>query len=148
MMAGDRFRSYNFTLIFEREIICSFVECSGLSGKIDVIAYREGGANQQIRQLPGQVCYQPVILRYENSQSTELWEWCQDTRGGDSLRRNLSVTMLENDGTTETFRWNFSGAWVSAWPAASADPITGEITVETMSIIYDRMERVRLVEAQ
>ena len=141
-MAGDRLRSDNYTLIFEREIVCSFVECSGLGAKVDVIAYREGGTNQQIRQLPGQVRYQTMIFRYGNSQSTELWEWCQETRGGDSLRRNLSVTILENDSTIETFRWNLSGAWVSAWRAPSADSITGEIAVETMSAIYDRVERV------
>jgi phage tail-like protein len=140
-MADEPYRAFNFTLLIEGVESGQFVECAGLSAEVDVIAYREGGANQQIRHLPGQVRFQPLELRYGLSRSRELWDWFSQTLSGETERRNVSVVMFENDGHTEAFRWNLFEAWVSRWKAAQLNATVGEVAIDSMTIVYDRLER-------
>lgn len=140
-MADEPYRAFNFTLLIEGVESGHFVECSGLGAEVDVIAYREGGANQQIRHLPGQVRFQPLELHYGLSRSRELWDWFTRTLSGEAERRNVSVVMFENDGHTEAFRWNLFNAWVSRWKAARLDASVGEVAIDSMTIVYDRLER-------
>ena len=140
-MADDVYRAFNFTLLIEGVESGHFVECSGLGAEVDVIGYREGGANQQIRHLPGQIRYQPLELRYGLSQSRELWDWFDGTLNGETERRNVSVVVFENDGRTEALRWNLFSAWVAGWKAARLDATANEVAIERMTLVYDRLER-------
>ena len=140
-MADDPYRAFNFTLLIEGVESGHFVECSGLGAEVDVIAYREGGANQQIRHMPGQVRFQPLELRYGLSQSRELWDWFGQTLNGETEKRNISVVMFQNDGRTEAFRWNLYSAWISGWKAAQLDASADEVAIDSMTIVYDRLER-------
>lgn len=140
-MAVDPYRAFNFQLLIDSVAAASFVECSGLGASVDVIAYREGGANQTIRHLPGQLHYQPMTLRYGLTKSRDLWNWFSDASAGNFTRRNISVVMFENNGATEAIRWNLFDAWISGWQAARLDAIAGEAAIETMTVVYDRVER-------
>lgn len=140
-MPTDPYRGFHFNLIIEGVSAGHFVECDGLGTDIDVIAYREGGANSEIRHLPGQTRYRPMTLRYGLTQSSELWDWFQSLQGGEPQRRNISVVLFDNDGTTEALRWNLFNAWVSGWRAAPLDANRSEVAIETMTIVYDRLER-------
>lgn len=139
-MADDPYRAFNFSLLIEGVGDARFVECSGLGADIDVIAYREGGG-RQIRHLPGQVRNRPMILRYGVTRSREMWTWFEAASSGNPDRRNLSLLMFENDGVTEALRWNLFDAWVSGWRAATLDAATGEVAIESMTLVYDRVDR-------
>ena len=140
-VAEDPYRAYNITLLIEGEKAAQFLEASGLGVDVDVIEYREGGAEGEIRELPGQVRYQPLELRYGISQSTVLWDWLSSALTGDQERRAVSIVMLDNDDLTEAFRWTLTDAWVVSWQAAHLDAATGELAIESMTIVYDGLER-------
>ena len=140
-MAEDPYRAFNFALLIEGVNAGGFVECNGLGADVDVIAYREAGANQGIRHLPGQVRFRPLTLRYGLTRSREIWNWFQGAVTGEPERRNISVVMFESDGATEAFRWNLYDAWVSAWRGAKLDAATNEAAIDSVTIVYDRVER-------
>lgn len=140
-MADDPYRSYHFGLILDGGVAASFVECSGLGSEIDVIAYREGGARQTVRHLPGQTRMTPMTLRYGVTRSTDVWDWFQTAARGAVERRDISIVLFEQDGVSEAVRWNLHNAWISKWQAARLDAATSEVAIESVTVIYDRVER-------
>lgn len=140
-MSTDPYRAYNFQLLLDGELVAGFVECSGLGADIPTIDYREGGSGHTVRHLPGRVRYQPATLRHGISRSRQLWDWFQGSIAGTPARRDVSLLMLDNDGITPAFRWNLFDAWVSQWKAAALEANSNEIAIETLTIVYDRLER-------
>lgn len=140
-MAVDPYRSFHFAVEIAGVEAGRFVECSGIGADVEVIAYREGGAGQQVRHLPGQTQMQPVTLRFGLTQSRAMWDWMQAQLQGDLQRRAVSVIVFENDGQTEAMRWNLFDAWIAGWRAAKLDAGANEVAIESMTLVYDRVER-------
>ncbi len=141
MTAQEPLRSFNFSLEIGDLEVGRFIECSGLGAEVEVIAYREGGANMHTRHLPGQTRYSPVTLRYGLTANPALWTWFQESMTGTPTRRNISLIMHSNDGKGEAFRWNLIDAWVSSWKAAQLDASVSDVAVDTLTLVYDRLER-------
>ncbi len=137
----DPFRSYNFKLDIGGVTEAHFTECSGLGVKVTSIAYREAGNNQVVRHIPGPVDYAAVTLRYGLTTSRELWDWLQSAAQGRVERKNVSILMLDSQGTTEVMRWNLIDAWPSEWHGASLDALAREVAIESMTLVYDTLER-------
>jgi phage tail-like protein len=136
----DPFRAYNFKLNIQGVNQGHFTECTGLGTKIQSIAYREAGANEVIRRLPGQVDYGDVTLRYGLTTSIEMWQWFLSAVKGLVQRRDISVIMLDDTGQ-EALRWNLSRAWVSEWRGAPLNAMGSEVAIETMVLVFEGMER-------
>lgn len=137
----DPYRAYSFKLEIQGVTEGHFTECSGMQATVENIKYREGGAGQIVRHLPGYVDYAPVSLRYGLTSSRELWDWFQTVARGKIERRNVSILMLEADGVTEALRWNLVNAWPSQWNGAALDALAQEAAVETVTIVFDSIER-------
>jgi len=89
MPAVDPYRAYNFKLEIQGVVEGHFTECDGLSVKVHSLAYREGGASQVTRRLPGPVEYSDVTLRYGLTASRELWDWFMSAVKGAVERKNV-----------------------------------------------------------
>ena len=137
----DPFRSYNFKLDIGGVTEAHFTECSGLGVKVTSIAYREAGNNQVVRHSPGPVDYAAVTLRYGLTSSRKLWDWLQSAAQGRVERKNVSILMLDSQGTSEVMRWNLIDAWPSEWHSASLDALSREVAIESMTLVYDTLER-------
>lgn len=137
----DPYRGFNFKLEIQGVTEGHFAECSGLGVKVDVISYREGGNHQLTHRIPGAVEYDGVTLRYGLTKSTELWEWLQKVVQGRVDRRNVSVVMLEPDGSTEGLRWNLINAWPCRWQGAPLDAAGSELAIESMTLVFEALER-------
>jgi phage tail-like protein len=140
-MSEDPYRAYNFKLEIEGVTQGHFTECSGLGAKVEAIRYREAGNSQVVNHIPGFVEYTPVTLRYGLTDSQELWNWFMSAARGQVERRNISLVLLDADGTTEVARWNLNNAWVSEWQAAPLDALRHEIAIESMVIVCDTVQR-------
>ena len=140
-MNPDPYRAYNFNLLIEGLTVGGFLEVSGPAADVDVIAYREGGAGSRIRHLPGQVSYTPLVLRYGVTRERTLWDWFESTEAGVVERRNVSLVQYDNDGSSEAFRWNLYAAWPSRFVVAPLDGALNEIAIESVTLVYDRLER-------
>jgi phage tail-like protein len=136
----DPYRAYNFKLVVQGVVQGHFTRVDGLGMKIDRILYRAGGENSTVRVIPGQVEYSVVTVRFGLTDSTELLRWLFAAADGRVERRNVSLAMLDDAGSTEVRRWNLIGAWPCEWYGAPLDALGKELAIETLSLAYDRLE--------
>lgn len=137
----DPYRGYNFKVLVQGVGDGHFTECSGLGVKVQSIAYREAGAGPVIHRLPGQVEYGEVTLRYGLTSSLELWQWFLSAVEGRVERRSVSIVMVDDDGVTEVLRWSLINAWVTEWRGALLDALGREAAIESMTLVFERLER-------
>lgn len=137
----DPYRGYNFKLEIQGVTEAHFTECSGLGAKVHAIQYREAGAGQVVRQLPGPVEYGGVTLRYGLTASAELWEWFMSAVQGKVERKNVSIVMLDDDGVTPVLQWNLFDAWPAEWRGAPLDAMGREAAIESLTMVFERLER-------
>ena len=140
-MATDPYRSYNFKLQISGIDEGHFTECSGLSVRIESIAYREAGNNQIVRHIPGPVDYSAVTLRYGVTSSRSLWDWLMKAVKGEVERRNVSIILLDSAGSNEVMRWNLTDAWPSEWQGAGLNTTDRAIAIESLTLTFDGLER-------
>ncbi len=137
----DPYRAYNFKLLIEGVTEGHFTECNGLGIKVDAIKYREAGNSQVVRRIPGQVEYADVTLRYGLTTSVDLWKWFMTGVNGNVQRKNISILMLDSEGATEVMRWDLIDAWPSEWRGAILDALTHEVAIESLTLVFETMER-------
>jgi phage tail-like protein len=137
----DPYRAYNFKLEIQGITEGHFTECSGLDIRVAAIDYREGGNSQIVHRLPGRVEYGDIVLRYGLTESRDLWDWFMTAVKGSVERRNVSIIMLDPDGSTEALRWNLVNAWPSHWRGAILDAMTQEAAIESITLVFDTLER-------
>src|SRR5574338_935733 len=136
---ADPYRNYNFKLDINGVSQGHFTECSGMTVKIEALQYREGGNAQVVRQIPGQVQYTPVTLRYGLTNSAELWEWLMTAVEGKGVRKNVSIIMMEADGTTDAMYWVLENAWPSEWRGAALNALGHEMAIESLTLHYETL---------
>lgn len=137
----DPYRAYNFKLVIQGVGEGHFTECSGLGVRVNVIRYREGGNNQVIHCIPGQVQYADVTLRYGLTASRELWDWMLTGVNGNVERRNVSILMLDSAGALEVMRWDLIDAWPSEWRGTVLDALTHEVAIESLTLVFEQLQR-------
>jgi phage tail-like protein len=136
----DPFRAYNFKLEILGITEGHFTECGGLEARVDVIQYRQGGINQVVHRLPGQVDYGPITLRYGVTESTDLWKWFMSSVEGKVDRKPVSIVLMDIDGVTEKMRWNLINAWPSEWRGAPLDALGKEAAIESLTLVYEELK--------
>lgn len=140
-MANDPYRAYNFKLDISGVTEGHFTECSGLSVRVESIPYREAGNRQIVRHIPGPVEYASITLRYGVTSSRELWEWLEKTVKGDVDRKNVSIILLDSQGSDEVMRWNLIDAWPSEWQGAALNATDRSLAIESLTLVFDAFER-------
>jgi phage tail-like protein len=60
---------------------------------------------------------------------------------GKVQRKNISVVLLDSDGTTEVLRWNLVNAWVTEWRGAVLDAQSHEVAIETLTLVCETLDR-------
>jgi phage tail-like protein len=138
----DPYTSIHFAIDVNGVTEARFVECSGLSVEVEAIKYREAGANQIVRRLPGRLEYADLVLRYGLTSSVQLWQWMEAAIAGTIERRNVSIVMYGHDGATEVMRWNLRNAWPRAWRGAELDAMGSRVAIENLTLVFEEFERV------
>ena len=137
---SEMYRNFNFLLQINNAEV-RFTECFGLGMRIHPIRYRESGAGQVVRSLPGPVEYSEVTLRYGLSDSRDLWTWLMNAARGTVVRQNISIVTLDNGGATERMRWNLLGAWPCQWSGVPFDALGREAAIEELHLAFDTLDR-------
>jgi phage tail-like protein len=137
----DLYRNYNFMLSSREMGEVRFTECFGLGVRILPVRYRESGAGQIVRTLPGPVEYAEVTLRYGLTKTPALWDWLKEVLAGGTPRRNISIAMLDVKGTVEVLRWNLDNAWPCEWSGVAFDALGREVAIEELKLSFDSLTR-------
>ena len=136
----DPYLNYRFLIEVDSVVKAGFTECSGLSSKIDVVQYREGGDQMSVRKLPGQTNYPDVTLKWGLTDSNELYEWHLNAIQGNVVRKNCSIIILGDD-REEKVRWNLAAAWPNAWTGPSLNAKGSDVAIEQMTLTCESVER-------
>ena len=136
----DPYRAYNFLVEIDGITRAGFRECSGLDTSQDPIDYREGNESLTTRRLPGLVTYTNISLKWGTSDDSDLWTWRKQVMDGKVERKNGSIVLLDDTGQ-EVSRWNFFEGWPTRWTGPSFNATSSEVSIETLEIVHERIER-------
>ena len=142
-MAVQRDNPYaNFNFLVDigigEEIQFSEVEIP--AAEVDVIEYREGADRiSSSRRLPGRARYGNVVLRRGISGRLELWEWFKAIRDGQILRRDVTVTLLDEQ-RQQVHRWLLRDAWPTKYDASDLNAKGNEAVIETLELAVEGIE--------
>lgn len=140
----DPFLNYNFTVEIDGIQRAGFRECSGLDATIATVAYREG--NEKVftsRQMPGQVTYPHITLKWGMTADHEFYDWAKkfiDGKGTISERKNFSIVLMDTAGE-EKVRWNGVFGWIAKWSGASFNATASDVAVESVEIVHEGISR-------
>jgi len=115
-----------------------FTECSGLQGEVDVLSYEEGGCNNYIHKLPGRAKFSNITLKKGVSFDDELWLWFQGVVEGVIVRKNISVLLMDSDGSTVK-RWNLFNAYPVKYVSPPMATSKNEVIIETIELAHEGM---------
>ncbi len=142
-MAVKRDNPYlNFNFIVDIGIgdELGFSEAEVPSGEIEVIEYREGADRvNTARKLPGLAKYPNVTLKRGITGSTDLFEWWKSVRDGQVVRRNVTITLLDEQRQA-VYRWLLRNAWPVKIEGPTLNASGNEVAIETLELAHEGLE--------
>ena len=142
-MAVQRDNPYaNFNFVVDaglgEEIAFAEVELPG--AEIETIEYREGADRTNAsRKLPGRVRYGNLVLRRGVSGNLALWEWFKAAREGEIVRRDVTVTLL-NEKREPVQQWRFRDAWPTKYDPSDLNAKGNEVVIELLELAVEAVE--------
>lgn len=175
-LATDPIRNFKFVVTFEpidgdktwsdpKLSAMGFVSVSGLSASIESIAYREGGYNTNVHQLPGQTSFTPItfskgIMLGQNANQNwfrrifALGATPDGLGAGSGFRCNTTIKVLSHpnpggyaaDGTTVAadpgsqhvaMEFKVYNCWITALSYGNLDAGANALMVEEMTMVHE-----------
>lgn len=129
-----------FTVEVLGKTLGTFGEIRGLEATVEMLEYREGGINDVVHRLPGQITYPNVILANGlTSQAVE--EWFAQTNLG-AQRHTMTVTFLDADGMAVR-AWSFTEAFPIRWTGPVLSAGTTEVAAEELEVAHAGMTTMK-----
>lgn len=130
---------YKFGIEIEGILSGWFTECSGLNIERKVESYKEGGVNDYVHKLPGQIEYSNVTLK-RGLIGEELWKWFQKGLFDASVERcNITISLFSND-RKEIKRWNLQKAYPVKWQGPDFKIDSTQVAIETVELAHHGMQ--------
>ncbi len=131
------YANYNFVVDIGQGDQVGFSEAELPAGEIEVIEYREGNDKvSSARKLPGRVSYPNVVLERGLAGGMELFEWWKSVRDGSPDRRNVSITLLDEQ-RNPVQRWQLRNAWPTKFHSSPLNALGNEIVIETLELAHE-----------
>jgi phage tail-like protein len=142
---GDGFkRDYHASLLWKIEIeglaVADFQAVTLPTAEVAVIEYNTGGSKSPSKR-PGVVKWSNITLKRGYGHNTILQEWIANISKGVQDRRSISVIQEKEEGN-EIGRWNLFNCWPCKWSIGEMAGGKNEVTVESIEMVVERMERV------
>jgi phage tail-like protein len=172
-LMSDPVRNFKFLVTFnptadwtkgDKPMKMGFVSLSGLSVTTEPIAYREGGYNTNVHQIPGQSAFTPItlskgVLLGQDSNA----KWMKrlfsvltpslTTGVGQGFRTDLDIQVLshpnpqaDTGGASQaslpedqhtSLRFKVYNAWISSLSYSNLDAGANTLMVEEMSLVHE-----------
>jgi len=137
---NDPFVAFRFEVRIDGMSLASFSECTGLQSTTEFQDYPEGGLNSYVHKLPTRTKQGTLTLK-RGIVNTELWEWYYRLTQGQVERRDGSILVYDPAGQQVVMQWEFLEALPSRWQGADLNATQNSVAVETLELIYHRLER-------
>jgi phage tail-like protein len=146
MQSVPFFGNFNFLVEIEdltdgaASVVGGFSQVSGITSQSDVVEHRVGSSNT-VFKLPGKTRFGNIVLRKGCTSSGDLYQWRRRIENGEDDRRSGSIVLLDGN-LREKARWNFYEAWPCRYEAPELDAAESSVSIETLELCVDRLERV------
>jgi len=138
----DLYRAGNFAVVIDNVMYASFVGCSSIKMEMPAICYREAGAGQIVRNLPGRTEYSTVTFTQGLTDSQDLYTWANNLLRGMDDKRTVSILQLKSDGITEAQRTILSNARIVSFCTPDYDAMKQGVAIESLTLSFESLERV------
>lgn len=152
------FTTFNFHVSFtlpdkEKEFCeAEFSECSGLEMNMEVKTIKEGGNNAEQIHLVGPLTYGQLTLKRGMTSNFDMWDWFESMQSNRLLRVDGEIQMLSSKKLSsdpvppgkknKDVVFKVSSCMPVKIVAPSLNAKDGEIAIEEMQIVYERLQRV------
>jgi phage tail-like protein len=133
----DPYRNFNFIVEFGGQAVAGFSEVVLPAASADVVEYREGG-DMRTRKLPGRIHFGNLTLRRGISASNELYDWWRTVESGQTERRDLVVTLLD-EARNPVKRWRLHDAWPVRYEPSALLAEGRDVAIETLEVAIEGM---------
>lgn len=140
------YRNARFRLEIDQIDVAGFSSATIPENSTEEIEYREGTDPPTARKLGSLNDYGTLTLETGTTDSSiELYEWRRLVEQGrlDEARSEVAVVVLDTEGEAGA-RWEFAAAWPKRYEAPDLDATGNEVTIETLEVVHEGMERVEL----
>jgi phage tail-like protein len=108
--------------------------------RLQLNEYRNGNDKaSESMKLSTLTHYDDLVLRRGVTGSLSWYQWWSEARDGGDARRNISVTLLDEQGSA-VLRWRFLRARPAAYRPSPMDAAVAETLFETLEIAFERFE--------
>jgi phage tail-like protein len=151
------FTTFNFHISFtlsgkEKEVCTAeFSECSGLEMNMEVNTIKEGGNNTEQIHLAGPMTYGQLTLKRGMTSNYDLWDWFESVQTNRNLRVDGEVQILAPKPSSKEKKppgakiknivFKLSNCMPVKMVAPTLNAKDGEIAIEEMQLVYERLQR-------
>lgn len=152
-LTGVRFDpapTYLFYVEISGLIVGLFTEVSGIGGSRKIETIQEGGLNDAVHNLPGQVEFNRISFKRGMTVSNELWNWFNAGIYDFKVKRlNLSIiqgasgqsvmSLIPGSGGYGVVkRWNVVNAFPASWKLSDLNVNdVNSVAIESMEIVHE-----------
>jgi phage tail-like protein len=137
---NDPYNGCNFTVAVDGGEPAAFTTVVVPTAEIDVVEYRDGtDRTGQPRQVVGLTRYSNLILKRGVTRSTDLWVWFEAVRQGTLDRRDLAVTLL-NEEREPVVVWRLRRCLPVKYVGPTLSASTSEVAIEEMELAVEGLE--------
>jgi len=151
-MPRDPYRNFRFEVEIDGFVNAGFQKVSGLKETIQVIEYREGGENERMRKLPGQVSHDNVTLERGKSADNDFVDWMKEIYDIDSVdgsgevegwRKDVTVYLKDKSGS-RVKKWTIFEAWPTERTIADLDATANDVLIESLVLANEGVKEETL----
>lgn len=141
----DPYPDYAFKVqiegILKDDLSAHFQKFDGFDVEVEAIEYKTS-TDPHLHKRPGVPKYSTIKLSKGIIDNRELWTWCMETAQGKLTRRNITITVLNEDrdkGKT-LVAYDFLGCWPSKWSGLRLDGKGQGTLVEDIEFAVDEIK--------
>lgn len=134
----DPLAGFNFLLESGGLLRAGFSEITGLNSESDVIDYRNGDEDINVRKISGLKKFGMVTLKSGvlASADQDMLAWRQSVENGDIQRQDISIVLMD-ERREEQVRYNLRNAWPSKWVGPDLKAGANEIAIQQLEICHE-----------
>ena len=122
------------------DTIGMFTQCSGLELRVDVLEYAEGGNNEFVHQLPGQLSYPNLVLTRGLTNEDAVFKWFGASRTNAELKEMTITFQTHKQQPIRTF--TFANAFPVRWTGPTSEAGTATVALETLEIAHGGLQGI------
>jgi phage tail-like protein len=114
---SDPYRNFNFRVKWDGTVVSDVTRISALRRTATIEEYRDGGAPDVVRRVPGRLVWEPFTLERRLSADTSFEDWADQLRQqtvGAALRKKVRIEILDQ-AKQLVLAYDVLGCWPVAY---------------------------------